>query len=192
VGDFHLLFFASFLARSEKGQIRKCADVTAEVRFKPMNGRRQTGSTAPLRAIAQSRCAPARCAGARAERLVADGEDSDSGVASINLRIVGVQRIWRFSDAGRRSVGIVSACRHPKTYTTCDSCTAANNIAGPASRPPEGFVQDRWRQAPAGAEPHMQIHLEVEETAVLHAQYKVSSRIDEQVPFRDWQNVGMV
>jgi hypothetical protein len=42
---------------------------------------------------AQSRCAPARCAGARAERLVADGEDGDSGVASINSRIVGVQRM---------------------------------------------------------------------------------------------------
>ena len=46
---------------------------------------------------AQSRCAPARCAGARAERPVADGEDSDSGVASINLRIVGVQRMIKNS-----------------------------------------------------------------------------------------------
>src|SRR5882672_5602601 len=37
---------------------------------------------APCRlcARAQSRCAPARCAGARAERPVADGEDSDSGL----------------------------------------------------------------------------------------------------------------
>ena len=34
-----------------------------------------------LRAIAQSRCAPARCAGARAERPVADREDNDSVVA---------------------------------------------------------------------------------------------------------------
>src|ERR1700724_4256199 len=46
---------------------------------------------------AQSRCAPARCAGARAERLVADGEDGDSGVASINSRIVGVQRMIKNS-----------------------------------------------------------------------------------------------
>jgi hypothetical protein len=36
---------------------------------------------------------PARCAGARAERPVADGEDSDSGLATINSRIVGVQRM---------------------------------------------------------------------------------------------------
>jgi hypothetical protein len=50
-----------------------------------------------LRANAQSRCAPARCAGARAERLVADGENSDSGVASINSRIVGVQRMIKNS-----------------------------------------------------------------------------------------------
>jgi hypothetical protein len=50
-----------------------------------------------LRANARSRCAPARCAGARAERPVADGEDSDSGVASINSRIVGVQRMIKNS-----------------------------------------------------------------------------------------------
>jgi hypothetical protein len=50
-----------------------------------------------LRVKAQSRCAPARCAGARAERLVADGEDGDSGVASINSRIVGVQRMIKNS-----------------------------------------------------------------------------------------------
>jgi hypothetical protein len=35
--------------------------------------------------------------GARAERLVADGENSDSGVASINSRIVGVQRMIKNS-----------------------------------------------------------------------------------------------
>ena len=62
-------------------------------RSTPINGHRQTGPVGPFRAKAQSRCAPARCAGARAERLVADGEDSDSRVASINWRIVGVQRM---------------------------------------------------------------------------------------------------
>jgi len=35
----------------------------------------------PKASNAQSRCAPARCAGARAERPVAGWEDSDSGVA---------------------------------------------------------------------------------------------------------------
>src|SRR6266436_2330943 len=60
---------------------------------------RQVQSPAALRiwAKAQSRCAPARCAGARAGRLVADGEDSDSGVATINSRIVGVQRMIKNS-----------------------------------------------------------------------------------------------
>ena len=58
---------------------------------------RQATPACPISAKAQSRCAPARCAGARAERLVADGEDGDSGVASINSRIVGVQRMIKNS-----------------------------------------------------------------------------------------------
>ncbi|HEX7499640.1 MAG TPA: hypothetical protein VF524_04965, partial [Polyangia bacterium] len=29
---------------------------------------------------------------------------------------------WRFSDAGSPSVGMASACRHPKTCTGTDSC----------------------------------------------------------------------
>jgi hypothetical protein len=33
----------------------------------------------------------------------------------------------------------------------------------PASRPPEGFVQDRWATGPAGAELHVQVHLDVED-----------------------------
>jgi hypothetical protein len=33
---------------------------------------------------------------------------------------------WRFSDAGCPRVGMVSACRHPKTCTLPDSCTAAS------------------------------------------------------------------
>jgi len=45
----------------------------------------------------KSRCAPARCAGARAERPVADGEDSDSGLPTINSRIIGVQRMMKNS-----------------------------------------------------------------------------------------------
>jgi hypothetical protein len=32
---------------------------------------------------------------------------------------------WRFSDAGRHSSWIASSCRHPKTCTRTDSCTAA-------------------------------------------------------------------
>src|ERR1700730_6858354 len=61
------------------------------------NGHSPNGRLRHLCGRARSRCAPARCAGARAERLVADGEDSDSGVASINLRIVGVQRMIKNS-----------------------------------------------------------------------------------------------
>ena len=61
------------------------------------NGPSPKGRLRQLCAKAQSRCAPARCAGARAERLVADGEDGDSGVASINSRIVGVQRMIKNS-----------------------------------------------------------------------------------------------
>src|SRR5712691_13513063 len=63
----------------------------------PINGHRQTAPACLKGAKAQSRCAPARCAGARAGRLVADGEDSDSGVATINSRIVGVQRMIKNS-----------------------------------------------------------------------------------------------
>src|SRR5258705_9658182 len=36
---------------------------------------------------------------------------------------------WRFSDAGRRSAWIASSCRHPKTCTPTDSCTAAKRIS---------------------------------------------------------------
>ena len=53
-----------------------------------------------LRAKARSRCAPARCAGARAERPVAGREDSDSGVARSTRStqcIVGVQRMIKNS-----------------------------------------------------------------------------------------------
>jgi hypothetical protein len=67
------------------------------VRFTPDSDQTADIAGGLVRAMAQSRCAPARCAGARAERLVADGEDSDSGVASINLRIVGVQRMIKNS-----------------------------------------------------------------------------------------------
>ena len=45
---------------------------------------------------------------------------------------------WRFSDAGRRSVGIVSACRHPKTSTTGDIRTergSQNEVALPIGGP---------------------------------------------------------
>jgi hypothetical protein len=70
---------------------------SAYVRFSPVSDRTADIAGGPVGANAQSRCAPARCAGARAERLVADGEDSDSGVASINLRIVGVQRMIKNS-----------------------------------------------------------------------------------------------
>jgi hypothetical protein len=35
---------------------------------------------------------------------------------------------WRFSDAGCPSVGMVSACRHPKTCTFADPCAAAKRI----------------------------------------------------------------
>ena len=59
--------------------------------------RRRRFAKRPFCANARGRCAPARCAGARAERLVADGEDVDSGVASINSRIVGVQRMIKNS-----------------------------------------------------------------------------------------------
>jgi hypothetical protein len=44
-------------------------------------------------AKARSRCAPARCAGARAERPVADREDSGVKVSTINKRCVGVQHM---------------------------------------------------------------------------------------------------
>jgi hypothetical protein len=52
-------------------------------------------ASGPVRAKARSRCAPARCAGARAERPVADREDHDSGmkVSTINKRCVGVQHM---------------------------------------------------------------------------------------------------
>ena len=66
---------------------------TDDFRSTPKNRHRHSPSACLKSAMAQSRCAPARCAGARAERLVADGEDSDSRVASINWRIVGVQRM---------------------------------------------------------------------------------------------------
>jgi hypothetical protein len=69
----------------------------ADVRFGAHYGLKSDIAPRPFRAMAQSRCAPARCAGARTERLVADGEDSDSGVASINSRIVGVQRMIKNS-----------------------------------------------------------------------------------------------
>src|SRR5450631_1814362 len=36
---------------------------------------------------------------------------------------------WRFSDAGRRSAWIASSCRHPKTYTGRDSCTAQQKLS---------------------------------------------------------------
>ena len=71
--------------------------IAADVRFEAQYGLKSDIAPRPKSAKAQSRCAPARCAGARAERLVADGEDGDSGVASINSRIVGVQRMIKNS-----------------------------------------------------------------------------------------------
>src|ERR1700730_3093195 len=67
----------------------------------------------------------ARCAGARAERLVADGEDGDSVVASINSRIVAappvpyLPRLRALALFGRRSVEREEPprCRRPKTCT---------------------------------------------------------------------------
>src|ERR1700682_5445185 len=42
---------------------------------------------------------------------------------------------WRFSDAGRRSAWIASSCRHPKTYTIPDSCTATKFVLFAPSLP---------------------------------------------------------
>ncbi len=56
------LLFASFCPRA------------AHFRSSPINGHRQTAPTGPVCATAQSRCASARCAGARAERPVVDRE----------------------------------------------------------------------------------------------------------------------
>src|SRR5882762_1131376 len=53
---------------------------SCEVRFTSMSRHCQNDRLRPKSANAQSRCATARCAGARAERPVADGEDSDSGL----------------------------------------------------------------------------------------------------------------
>ena len=74
----------------------------------------------------------ARCAGARAERLVADGEDGDSGVASINSRIVAappvpyLPRLRALALFGRRSVEREEPprCRRPKTCTTAEIKTS--------------------------------------------------------------------
>src|ERR1700730_6112591 len=76
----------------------------------------------------------ARCAGARAERLVADGEDGDSVVASINSRIVAappvpyLPRLRALALFGRRSVEREEPprCRRPKT------CTMHNNRHPPS------------------------------------------------------------
>ena len=53
-------------------------------RFAPGNGHSAARFSRQFRAKAQSRCAPARCAGARAEMPVVDREDSNSGVARVN------------------------------------------------------------------------------------------------------------
>src|ERR1700732_3191346 len=84
--------YPTTLGQTEKNSVR--ANV---FRVTPESGHCSIQSACRKRAKAQSRCAPARCAGARAERLVADGEDGDSGVASINSRIVGVQRMIKKS-----------------------------------------------------------------------------------------------
>src|SRR3981189_707985 len=79
------------------GLTRKWWAVRNESALPPVNGHRQAAPACLKGAKAQSRCAPARCAGARAERLVADGEDSDRGGAPINPRIVGVHRMIKNS-----------------------------------------------------------------------------------------------
>ncbi len=65
---------------SEMGPNSEIRAGNREVRFALKNGLRQVSLSGPKSAMAQSRCAPARSAGARAERPVADGEDSDSGL----------------------------------------------------------------------------------------------------------------
>ena len=51
----------------------------------------RTDQEGPLRVEARSRCAPAPLRGVMSRGPVADGENSDSGVATINSRIVGVR-----------------------------------------------------------------------------------------------------
>jgi hypothetical protein len=55
------------------------AALKCDFRSTPINGHHQTGPVGPVRARARSRCAPARCAGAGAERPAAGREDSDGG-----------------------------------------------------------------------------------------------------------------
>jgi hypothetical protein len=81
---------------SARGQSRGFHDVRNESGLPPTPDVSLHGNERSKRANAQSRCAPARCAGARAERLVTDREDSDSGVAKSTRStsaLFGVQRM---------------------------------------------------------------------------------------------------
>src|SRR5580692_9160079 len=63
------------------GSKTEVAPLERQVRSTLKCRHRQATSACPFRANARSRCAPARCAGARAERPVAGREDSDGEVA---------------------------------------------------------------------------------------------------------------
>ena len=56
VGDLHLLFFASFLAHSVKGQKAKYSLRANDVCFGPNNGHRSIGSACPFGATNGHRC----------------------------------------------------------------------------------------------------------------------------------------
>ena len=53
--------------------------------------------------------------------------------------------------------------RHVAKVPTGDSCTAANHIASQHLDRRRGLFKIAGRQAPAGAELHMQVHLDVED-----------------------------
>ena len=97
IRDKHSTRKFDFGVFTQPGSKTEVPGFARHVRFTLRSRHRQPAPACPFGAKAQSRCAPARCAGARAERLVADGEDSDSGVATINSRIVGVQRMIKNS-----------------------------------------------------------------------------------------------
>src|ERR1700730_18678553 len=74
----HLLGSMSQLGQTEKNSVRAIV-----FRFAPESGPCSRQTALRICANARSRCAPARCAGARAERLVTRREDSDRAVEKL-------------------------------------------------------------------------------------------------------------